>query len=191
MAAVLFRRVLSGYGDIRASLRAERAENPPEARLLAWVTFACLLIFAARLPTLVAAAPEAIAAGEGTMPAYLGASFVAHVFFAPLLFYGFAAAARLIAQAAGGRSTWKDARLALFWSLLLSVPFTILANAAAVALGGPVALVLTTAPLLPFLWFWSVCLAEVEGFRDTRRVAAALLALPASALLLLWLAGRG
>jgi hypothetical protein len=193
MAGTLARRVLGAYGDVRGSYRAERALQPGEPRLLFYVMFACALVFAARLPGLLRAAPAAIRDGDGTLPAFLGSLLVAHVLFAPLLFYGLAAAARLLARRAGGRGDWREARLALFWALLLSVPLTVLADAAAslLGLGGAAALVLTSAPVLPFLWFWALCLAEAEGFQSVPLVAASLVAAPAMAVAALWLAGRG
>lgn len=180
-------RVLSAYGGIRASFRAERARAPSEARLLFYAMLAAGLVLVARLPQLAAAVPA------GAPPAaFLGANLVAHVFFGPLLLYGLAALSRLAAAAAGGRGDWRGARLALFWAVLLGAPLSLLAGAAgnlAAALGLPPGPVLSTAAGLATLWFWALCLAEAEGFARALPVGLALLAVPAAVAALLGAAG--
>lgn len=186
-------RLWTSYGDIRAGFRAERAAGPSEARLLFYVTLASALLFAARLPGLMAAGPARQAAAEGALAAYAGALLVAHVFFAPLLLYGIAALARLGARAAGGRGNWRESRLALFWALLLAVPAVLLAHAA-VTLGGlggsAAARALDLLPGLAFLWIWALCLAEAEGFRRPGLVFLALAVVPIAALAATLAAGR-
>ncbi|RMF36548.1 MAG: YIP1 family protein [Alphaproteobacteria bacterium] len=179
MTALLPQRLAGGYRHPRAAFRAERAGDPPESRLLFYVVLACLVIFAARLPVLTRAVPPGLEAAA--LPTWFGGLFVANVIFAPLMLYGLAALSHLGSRLFGGRGTWKDARLALFWALLLAAPLVVVVNAAetVLGLGGTVVgTVLEVLPLPAFLWFWAVFLDEVEGFGAPFAVCAALLAVP-------------
>ncbi|HEU0222063.1 MAG TPA: hypothetical protein VFR34_07625, partial [Paracoccaceae bacterium] len=167
MGGSLAQRIAGSYGDVRASFRAERAAGPSEARLLFFAMLACGAVYVARLPNLMRDLPPELEAGPGLAPAFVGAQFVAHVMFGPLLLYGLAALTRLGARLGGGRGSWAGARLALFWALLLGAPVTLVA-AALSSLSGMAGLgigpVLTFAASLIVLWFWALCLAEAEGF---------------------------
>jgi hypothetical protein len=191
---MLVARVLGGYGGIAASFRAERALAPSEARLMFYAMLACALVFAARFPALMRDLPPGIAGDAEATTALAGAQLVAHVLFAPLALYGLAALTRLVARAAGGQGSWRDARLALFWSMLLGAPVTVAAGAGAslaAAAGLAVGPLLTLAASLLVLRFWAICLAEAEGFRQTRAVFAALLAIPLAVAALTWAARLG
>lgn len=175
MQATLVGRVLSGYGGVGASFRAE-AGRISEARLLLYAMLGCALVFAARLPALMQALPGGVAVGD-----FIGAQVVGHVFFGPLMLYGLAAVSRLGARAAGGQGGWQPARLALFWALLLAAPPILLVETALTAAGltgSAAARPLSLGPWLLYLWFWAVCLAEAEGFRRTALVFACLAAVP-------------
>ncbi len=194
MAGSLVGRVLAGWGGVRASFRAERDATPREAQLLFYAMLACLLFFIARLPAVMADLPPAIAGDPDTRAAYLGAQVVASVLFGPLMLYGVAGLAHLGARAVGGRASWADARLALFWALLLGAPLMLVAGAAAsvARMAGAPGLA-AAAAIAPFgvLWLWAVCLAEAEGFARPVPVFAGLLVLPVCAMGLLYLARAG
>ncbi|MEM9552221.1 MAG: YIP1 family protein, partial [Pseudomonadota bacterium] len=89
-----------------------------EDRALAFLMGGCLLVFVAQLPRL---AREAHLTGQA-LDMLLGASLMAWVIIAPLIFYLLAALSHLVARAVGGKGTWFGARLALFWALLASSP---------------------------------------------------------------------
>jgi hypothetical protein len=175
MAGSLVGRVLSGYGGVRASFRAEAARIS-EARLLFYAMLGGGLIFLARMPVLAGMVPAQVPAAD-----FLGAQFVSHVFFLPLALYGLAALSRLGARAFGGTGGWQAGRLALFWALLLAVPLVLAVEAATTALGvrgTSVGVAVATAPWIAYLWFWAVCLAESEGFTRPGLVFAGLLTVP-------------
>ncbi|MEM9199319.1 MAG: YIP1 family protein [Pseudomonadota bacterium] len=174
MQATLLGRVLSGYGDLRRSFRGEQARIS-EASLLLYAMLGCALVFAARLPALVATVPPGIDLAD-----FAGAQFVGHVFFGPLMLYALAALVRIAARMAGGAGGWQTGRLALFWALLLAVPPMLVSQAIVTALdlGGEIARVLLLLPWLAYLWFWAVGLSEFEQLRRTPLVFVALLAVP-------------
>ena len=96
----------------------------------------------------------------------------------PLLAYAFAAIVHLVARAFGATGTFRAARAAVFWSLLLAAPLALaLAILGAVAEAVAPALLpwlgtLGYAVLAAWLWFFAASLAETEGFAATGRVAA-------------------
>lgn len=181
-------RILGSYGDVRASWRREWAAGPDEARLLFFVFLGCALLFLARLPDLIMVNSET---GQ-TGPAMIAGNLVGAIFFAPLLLYGLAALSRLVSRIFGGRGSWQSTRLALFWAILLGVPFVLLSGAfgSVLRLGGMagVAEAIGTVVSLLVLWFWALCLAEAEGFRSSVLVLAGLLVVPCAAIALMFLA---
>lgn len=133
-----------------------------EARLLAYLIGACVLIFvgqwplAARLAHLDPAVP---------LDQRIGGALFAWVFVMPLVLYGLAALSHLAAGFIGGRGTWQGARLALFWSLLASTPLFLLYGLVAGLIGPGLQLNLAGGALaVGFLGHWLLALAEAEGF---------------------------
>ncbi len=113
---------LSGtYTSPLTTARNMKSRVPPESALLAYLLFALLVSFAARLPGLL------VTGQSLPNPAsFIGAQFVAAVLFGALFMYLLAALSRLIARMFGGRGTHQTARLALFWVLLALQPLVIL-----------------------------------------------------------------
>lgn len=106
---------------------------------------------------------------------FVGLSFV------PLSLYASAALIRLIARAFGGAGGWRETRVALFWSGLITGPAGVLIIALGAAAGaGPAAH--SAAGLIWALWL-APMLAEAHGFRKGR-VFAAFAAIAAAAWLL-------
>ena len=82
----------------------------------------------------------------------------------PLAFYGLAALSHLIAKAFRGKGTFYTARLALFWSLLASVPLLLLYGLMAGFLGPAAGTHLVGAAwVVAFLWIWLQSLREAES----------------------------
>lgn len=130
-----------------------------EDRAIAIVMAGCAVIFAAQLPRL---AREAHLTGEELNP-MLGASLLAWVFIAPLMLYALAALSHLVARLFGGRGTWFDARLALFWAVLASSPLMLLNGLVAGFIGpGPALSLVGMLWLAIFGWFWARCLWVAE-----------------------------
>lgn len=143
------------------SVRRQLAAGVGEPRALAYLMGACALIFVAQWPRL---AREAHLDPAVPLDARVGAALLGWVFLAPLFFYGLAALSHLVARAFGGRGTWFGARLALFWSLLVSTPLWLLSGLTAGLVGPGPAMALTGGLLAAgFLGHWIAALAGAEG----------------------------
>lgn len=164
-------RILAAWRDAWAVARAERISERGEPRLLAYALGGCFVLWLARLPGALRDARLGQGPEAGADPTLLVvASLAAMLFFTPLFLYGVAALARVVPLAFGGTAGWRDARTAVFWSLLPAAP--------AFLVGYGAAFLLTTAGAAPLaaaapriaadlIWlrFWSVGLAEAHGFR--------------------------
>jgi len=130
-----------------------------EDRALAILMAGCVLVFVAQLPRL---SREAHLTGE-ELNMLLGASLLAWVIVAPLLFYCIAALSHLVARLLGGRGGWYGARLALFWALLASSPLLLLHGLVAGFVGpGPALDGVGLLWLGIFAWFWAAGLRQAE-----------------------------
>lgn len=131
-----------------------------EDRLLAYVMGACVLMFVARMPQL---AREAHLNGED-LNMNMGGTLLAWVFIAPLMLYGVAGLARLVAKVVGGQGSFYSARLALFWALLAASPLVLLNGLVAGFIGsGPGLQLVGLLWCGCFLWFW------IRGIMVTER----------------------
>ncbi len=125
--------------------------GPREDRALAYLMGACALIFVAQLPRL---AREAHLSGED-LNMLMGATLMAWIFIAPLMFYCIALLARVVARLFGGKGTGYGARLALFWALLASTPLLLLHGLVAGFIGPGIQLQLVGLLWCGcFVWFW-------------------------------------
>ncbi|MFS4438879.1 YIP1 family protein [Paracoccaceae bacterium GXU_MW_L88] len=150
-------------GIWRAPGESLRARLPvlTEERLLFFVYLICLLQFLTGMPAGIALARE----GGHDLTAFLGARFVAALFFAPLFLYALAGLSHLIARRFGGQGSYFEARAALFWALIGAIPLlflTALTRQTAIAAG------VNLFAGLGFAWLWSGTLAEVENFGHKR-----------------------
>lgn len=153
--------MLRSWRAPRLAIRRQLAAGAGEPRALAYLMVACTLIFVAQWPRL---AREAELDPSVPLEARLGAALLGWVFLAPLFFYGLAALSHLLARVFGGQGTWFGARLALFWSLLVSVPLWLLSGLTAGFFGPGPERTLTGALLaVGFLGHWVLALAEAEG----------------------------
>jgi hypothetical protein len=177
MAGSLSGAIAYAYRDPRGAMGRILAEGPGEARALAWLLLACLLYWLAGVPR---TAEEAAGVPvEDPLTAILAAKLFGLLVLAPLVFYGMAALLHLGARAAGGAGSFAAARAALFWTLLLGAPMALaLAALGAVEPAVPVlaavrpTLWLGYAALGWWLWLLAAALAEAEGFRRARPLAA-------------------
>lgn len=130
-----------------------------EDRALAFLMAGCVLVFVAQMPRL---AREAHETGQ-ELNMLMGASLLAWVIFAPILFYVIAALSHLLARLVGGRGDWYGARLALFWALLAAAPVLLLHGLVAGLIGpGPALDMAGGLALGVFLWFWLAGLRQAE-----------------------------
>ncbi len=163
----LFAHMWEARRGLAASFEAQQKQGVTEERLLAYVAFACLMAFVARIPAVLSTVEAA--AGDVTVPGLVAGTFVAFVIFAPLFLYGLAGVSHAVSSwAFGGQGTYRLARLALFWALVLVVPIGLVwaAVVQALTLTGFASLV-EPLGLLVFafwLWIWTSFLALAEGF---------------------------
>ncbi len=152
--------ILATYRSPGRVIRRQLAAGIGEDRALMYVMLACGLIFVGQWPRL---SREAHLDPEVPLNALMGAAQMGWLFIAPLVFYLIASVSHLVLRAIGGRGSWFSNRLALFWSLLASVPLWLVfgvvngfnPGSAAVQAVGAIA-------LAAFLALWALCLRAAE-----------------------------
>ncbi|PZQ49232.1 MAG: YIP1 family protein [Rhodovulum sulfidophilum] len=172
------------------AVMARLLASATEGRALAWLFIACALAFVASVPAALTRARDL--GIEDPVAGVIAAHLFAYLFVAPLVAYGFAALAHLLARAFGAAPGFLKARVALFWALLLAAPLALLLAALRVVaerLGAP-GLVgpLGWAALAFWLWLFAAGFAEAEKLGATWQVGVAtalVFALVATALSLL------
>ncbi|MBL1438026.1 MAG: YIP1 family protein [Rhodobacteraceae bacterium] len=147
-------------------MRRRLEAHPGEERLLIYLVVAILLFFVARIPNLlISSAGQATSEVSGS--AIFVTNLVASFFFAPLLFYGVASVSRIMSKVFGGSGNGYSSRLALFWTLLVISPLSLLSTILQSAI--PVLWLSTALPIVMFLLFafvWGACLSVAEGFKS-------------------------
>jgi hypothetical protein len=143
-------------------MRHQLAGPASEARALAYLVIACLLIFVAQWPRLLGQISEV------PPEARIGGALFGWLFLAPLAFYALAALARLVAGAMGGRGTWYTSRLALFWALFAAAPLWLLNGlTSALAMPRQISAALGLVALLAFVVLWAMSMVEAETDKPT------------------------
>lgn len=167
--------IIRAYQGPRASMRRRLAAHPGEERLLIYLVVAILLFFVARIPNLLVSS-SLQTTEEISGSAIFVTNLVASFFFAPLLFYGIASVSRIVSKIFGGSGNGYASRLALFWSLLVVSPFSLLSTILQSAI--PVLWLSTTLPVVMFLLFafvWGACLSIAEGFKSPYLTTSAII----------------
>ena len=121
---------------------------------------ACFLVFVAQWPYLARLAYE-----EPDIPLQmrLGGALMGWLFIVPLAAYVLAAITHAVARAFGGRASWYEARMALFWALLAASPLWLLNGLVAGFIGpGPALTAVGLVAMGAFVAFWGAGLWEVE-----------------------------
>jgi hypothetical protein len=117
--APLATRLVRAWPDLRGAARAELSRLE-ERRSFFYLMLACALLFVAGLAT---AGQQAAGLGrDDALAAVLSARAFGTLFILPLAFYALAAGLRLAALPFRGAGSFARTRLALFWSLLVSMP---------------------------------------------------------------------
>ena len=152
-------------GAYRQPVRAIRKQidQPGEERILLFALLFCFLNFIARLPELVLL--DLTSQQENLLFARVAAMFVSTVLMAPLMMYLLAALSHVVLRLFGGKASWQQARMALMWAALVSLPFVLLSGVLKVLAPGTAFSVATVATAVVFLWQWGVCLRLVEFSR--------------------------
>lgn len=158
--------IIRAYKGFGASMKRRLDEHPGEERLLMYLVIAILLFFVARIPNLLEV--SAVQANEEiSIAAIFVTNLVSSFFFAPLMLYAVAALSHLIAKAFGGTGTSYGARLALFWTLLVIAPLSLLSTILQVAYPADwLTTTLLVGMFLLFTYVWGTCLSVAEGFKS-------------------------
>ncbi len=152
--------IVQSWRRPRAVFQRKRAEGLAEARLLATLMGACLLIFVSLTPRL---AREAHFDPSVPLDARMAGALMAVLFLVPLIAYALAGLTRLVARVLGGKGSGAASRLALFWSLLATTPLMLLHGLVAGFIGPSTGLSLLGGGVaLVFLYIWGNMLAEAE-----------------------------
>lgn len=153
--------ILATYRNPKRVMAQLLQDGAREDRALAYLMIGCFVMFIARFPVL---SRQAHLSGE-EFSSLAGGAFVGGVFLAPLVFYGIAAISHMVAQAMGGAGSWLTARVALFWSVLVISPLTLLKGLIDGFIGKGPALTLVTIIIgIVFVTIWIKSLRVAEGY---------------------------
>lgn len=149
--------IVAAYRGPRTVFRRLLSLGTNEGRALAILMAGCAIFFISEWPRL---AREAHLTEQELNP-LLGASLMAWVFIAPLVFYVLGTLSQLVLRALGGNASGYGARLALFWAWLVASPIKLLQGLVAGFIGpGPGLTAVGVIWLLAFLWVWVSDLRE-------------------------------
>jgi hypothetical protein len=154
------RDIVASWRRPRQVLRSMLNHGRREDRAIAFVMIACFLMFVGQWPKL---SREAFLDPSVPLQARLAITFFSMMMVMPLMLYVFAGISHLVAKLFRGRGTFYSARLALFWSLLVTAPLSLLNGLVAGFIGqGPASDATGLVTLLGFLVIWLACLIEAE-----------------------------
>jgi hypothetical protein len=156
------RDIIATYRGPGRVLRRLLRQGAREDRALVYLMIGCLMVFVAQTPRL---ARQAWLTGED-LGLLMGATLLAWLFIAPLVFYLLAGASLLVMRLLGQQVSAYAARMALFWALLAASPVMLLWGLTAGFIGQGTELTITgIAWLGVFLWFWFAGLLAARGRR--------------------------
>ncbi|MCV2876891.1 YIP1 family protein [Rhodobacteraceae bacterium XHP0102] len=154
------RDIVASWRSPRAVIRAMLDRGRREDRAIAFVMIACFLLFVAQWPSL---SREAFLDPSVPLQARLSITFFSMMMVMPLMLYILAALSHVLAKITRGRGSFYSARLALFWSLLVTSPLFLLYGLVAGFIGqGPAMTAMGVVTLLGFFAIWLSCLFEAE-----------------------------
>lgn len=149
----------------RQAFQIERA-RASEPRLVMFAVLFGVLTFVNRWPDISAISFLAEDTADIRNARY-GSMFVSTVIFLPLVMYLIGLLAHAVMIPFGGRASWADARLAFFWSALVSSPLVLIGGALKVFSPGVGFLVAQALTAVVFFWQWATCIAVAEfGMHD-------------------------
>ena len=159
------REIVKAYRGFGASMRRQIESSPGEERLLVYVVIACLIYFVARVPDLLSLSASQATEEVSSIAVFI-TNLVGSFFFAPLMLYGLAAMSHIIARAFKGSGSFFNARLALFWALLITAPIALITTIIQTAFPAEwLAQALWMAKFLLFAYVWACCLSVAENYK--------------------------
>ncbi len=168
-------RVIYAWFHMSKSVRRLLAEQPSEGYLFFLVLMSDMAFF---LSWTMKAVIVPNSAGVGLISTEIGALLVVSLVVRTAAMYLFAMLLGATARLFGGKGSWRDTRIAVFWGVFVTAPFGVLAAILSVlftnlAFYYPIfsAPWISLPPyylgMLPFVWYVSVALARAHGFRKT------------------------
>ncbi|SFE70661.1 hypothetical protein SAMN04488523_109201 [Sulfitobacter brevis] len=145
------RDIVATYRGPGRVVRRLLGDGLREDRALIYLMIGCLMVFVAQTPRL---ARQAWQTGED-LGMLMGATLLAWLFIAPLVFYILAGVSQLVLRIFGVKTSAYATRMALFWALLASSPVILLWGLTAGFIGD--GLEMTAVGILwvaIFAWFW-------------------------------------
>lgn len=145
------RDIVATYRGPGRVVRRLLGDGLREDRALIYLMIGCLMVFVAQTPRL---ARQAWQTGED-LGMLMGATLLAWLFIAPLVFYILAGVSQLVLRVFGVKTSAYATRMALFWALLASSPVILLWGLTAGFIGD--GLEMTAVGILwvaIFAWFW-------------------------------------
>jgi len=175
-------RVLRSWFDIKGSVRSLIIQKPSEFYLFLLVLGSDMAFFLSWTMKAVIVPNET---GVALISIEVGGVFVAAFVLRTAIMYVFAMVVGAVCRLFGGRGTWHNTRVAIFWGAFVTAPFGVAAAILSVlftylALWFPIfnANWISLPPyylgLLPFVWFISAGVAKVHGFRKTSPIFLAI-----------------
>ena len=159
--------IVRAYRSPRAVMRDLLDQGKREDRAIAFLIISCFLIFVAQWPRLSRNAAGFDLAPGAEVPELdrlMAYEFMAWLMIWPLMLYFLAAITHGIARAMGGQGTVYGARLALFWSMLATVPLLLLHGLMAGFVGpGLETNIVGAIWVAAFTYIWFQSLREAES----------------------------
>jgi len=150
--------IARAYAAPKAAMRTQLAKMTEE-RILLYAFLFSFLNYLARLPSLSMIAAQI---SDVEFAGLAMANFVTNVLMAPLVMYLIAALSHVVLRLFGGQASWREARLAIMWAALVSLPMVLGTGILKVLVADLAISVATTATGVVFLWQWAKCLQVVE-----------------------------
>ncbi len=102
-------------------MQLDRGIREPQTLFYSMLFGAMNLI--ANFPRIAATAPD-----QDTLTGMMSGLFIGYIFFMPLMLYGLAAFIHWVILKFGGQANWPEARRALSWSAVVTIPFVLLSG---------------------------------------------------------------
>ncbi len=166
-------KVLFAWFNMSASVRGLVKAQPGEGYLLVLLLLSDMAFFLSWTMRAVIVPNDA---GVSVISFEIGGLLLLSVFGRTAAMYLFAMLAGAVARIFGGRASWRDTRIAVFWAAFITAPFGVMAAILSVLFtnlelyypifgAGWIALPPYYLGVLPFVWYVSLAVARVHGFR--------------------------
>jgi hypothetical protein len=156
--------IVDSYRAPGRVLRRQLSRGANEGRALMLLMLGCAMMFVAQWPRL---SREAALDPDVPREALFVAALNGWIFIMPILLYLLAPVPHLIAKGFGGKGSWFDARMALFWAIVAASPVWLFQGIVAGFLGaGLVKTVLALVAIGAFFYIWVGGVREAEWPRN-------------------------